>query len=80
MNERIKQLAAQADKYAEETVHYYNGQFDGLTWEQKTKQARDTKFAESIVIECIKLNWTLLSFTAGSRLMPLYEEHFGLEE
>ena len=33
MNERIKQLAVQADNYAEQTVHYYNGQFEGLTWE-----------------------------------------------
>ena len=53
MNERIKQLAEQADEYAEQTVHYYMGQFDGLTWEGKIKQTRDTKFAELIVRECV---------------------------
>ena len=52
MNERIEQLAEEADEYAEQTVHYYQGQFDGLTWEGKIKQTRDTKFAELIVREC----------------------------
>ena len=55
MNDRIRQLAEQADEYAEQTVHYYQGQFDGLTWEGKIKQTRDTKFAELIVLECAKL-------------------------
>ena len=49
---RIRQLAEQADEYAEQTVHYYQGQFDGLTWEGKIKQTRDLKFAELIVREC----------------------------
>ena len=56
MNERIRQLAElaeQADEYAKQTVHYYMGQFDGLTWEGKIKQTRDTKFAELIVKECL---------------------------
>ena len=52
MNERIRELAEQADEYAEQTVHYYQGQFDGLTWEGKIKQTRDTKFAELIVRMC----------------------------
>ena len=80
MNERIRQLAVEADEYAEQTVHYYQGQFDGLTWEGKIKQTRDTKFAELIVMECIKLNSKELSITAIERLLPLYEEHFGVEE
>ena len=54
MNERIRQLAEQADEYTEQTVHYYQGQFDGLTWEGKIKQTRDTKFAELIVRECLE--------------------------
>jgi len=53
MNERIKKLADRADEYADQTVHYYMGQFDGLTWEGKTKQTRDKKFAELIVRECL---------------------------
>ena len=52
MNERIRKLAVEADEYAEQTVHYYQGQFDGLTWEGKIKQTRDTKFAELIVEKC----------------------------
>jgi hypothetical protein len=48
MNERIQELAEQADNYAKETVHYYNGVFHALTWKQKFKQVRDTKFAELI--------------------------------
>lgn len=52
MNPIIKQLAEQADEYADQTVHYYQGQFDGLTWEGKIKQTRDKKFAELIVRDC----------------------------
>ena len=48
MNKRIKELAEQADNYAKQTVHYYQGQFNGLTWEGKIKQVRDTKFAELV--------------------------------
>ena len=55
MNERIRKLAEQADNYAEQTVHYYNGQFEGLTWEGKLKQARDTKFAELLLQECMNI-------------------------
>ena len=55
MNERIKLLAEQADEYTKQTVHYYQGQFNGLTWEGKIKQTRDTKFAELIVRECAEL-------------------------
>jgi hypothetical protein len=56
MNEQIKLLAEKADNYAEQTVRYYSGQVNGLTWEVKIKQARDTKFAELIVRECAKKN------------------------
>jgi hypothetical protein len=53
MNEqRIRELAEQASTHAEETVHYYMGQFDGLTWEAKILKARDLKFAELIVRQC----------------------------
>jgi hypothetical protein len=56
MNEqRIRELAEQASTHAEETVHYYMGQFDGLTWEAKILKERDLKFAELIVRECIKI-------------------------
>jgi hypothetical protein len=38
------------------------------------------KFAELIVKECLKLNSKELSITAIERLLPLYQEHFGVEE
>ena len=95
MNERIKLLAEQADEYAKQTVHYYMGQFDGLTWEGKIKQTRDTKFAELIVKDCIDKIETYRipvgNSAAGemacewtySALMEIRDEireHFGVEE
>ena len=90
MNERIKELAEQADEYAEQTVHYYQGQFDGLTWEGKIKQTRDTKFAELIVRECISMadkeseRYSNLDQEYCSMAMDNYRElvrkHFGVEE
>ena len=78
MNERIKQLALQADNYAEQTVHYYQGQFNGLTWEGKIKQTRDTKFAELIVRECAKVGER---YADGNYEVPnQILEHFGVEE
>ena len=38
------------------------------------------KFAELIVRDCMKLNSKELSITAIERLLPLYREHFGVEE
>ena len=38
------------------------------------------KFTELIVQECMKLNSKELSITAIERLLPLYKEHFGVEE
>jgi hypothetical protein len=37
------------------------------------------KFAELIVRECMKLNSQELSITAIERLLPMYQEHFGVE-
>jgi len=55
MNEqRIRELSEQASIHAEETVHYYTGQPDGLTWEAKILKARDLKFAQLIVTECLR--------------------------
>ena len=82
MNERIEQLAEEADEYAEQTVHYYQGQFDGLTWEGKIKQTRDTKFAELIVKVCLDV----INQPNGVgdddviRISNDIEQHFGVEE
>lgn len=39
-----------------------------------------TRFAELIVAECMRLNSKELSITAIERLLPLYREHFGVAE
>ena len=65
MNERIKLLAEQA------TI--WEGMEDGYIFDKE-------KFALLIVKECLKLNSKELSITAIERLLPLYKEHFGVEE
>ena len=83
LNERIEQLAEEADEYAEQTVHYYQGQFDGLTWEGKIKQTRDTKFAELIVQICANIvrNTYLDSYSEACLqvMAEELEEHFRAE-
>ena len=74
MNERIRELAEQANELDYETFDEYN---------HKTVQHykfNKEKFAELIVQECMKLNSKELSITAIERLLPLYKEHFGVEE
>ena len=82
MNEQIEKLADRADEYADQTVHYYMGQFDGLTWEGKTKQTRDKKFAELIVRECMSLvsePGPDMNDTERGILAQI-KQHFGVEE
>ena len=85
MNEqRIRELAEQASTHAEETVHYYMGQFDGLTWEAKILKARDLKFAELIVKECAKVILeTPVKYTEIDIMHIIRDNvkvHFGVEE
>ncbi len=55
MNEqRIREIAEQSSYHAENSVDYYSGIVDGLTWEAKILKARDLKFAELIVAECLE--------------------------
>jgi hypothetical protein len=65
MNERIKELAEQVDKE-------FNSPYD--------RHKAIERFALLIVRECQKLNSKELSITAIERLLPLYKEHFGIEE
>ena len=69
MNKRIRLLAEQATTYIEPTAT------SGEGWIFNKE-----KFAELIVQECMKLNSKELSITAIERLLPLYAEHFGVEE
>ena len=70
MNERIKQLAVEAGMIVGEP----NG------FDMTRLMPKEVKFAELIVKECMKLNSKELSITAIERLLPLYAEHFGVEE
>ena len=85
MNKRIRKLADEADEYTKQTVHYYQGQFNGLTWEGKIKQTRDTKFAELIVRECAIIADTERSNSVGCGYITKtngmrIKEHFGVEQ
>ena len=64
-----------------------NKRIEGLWWKARigyNNQNCDPevleKFALLIVKECLKLNSKELSITAIERLLPLYKEHFGIEE
>ena len=70
MNERIKELIAQATKRYEPD---WNG---APAYEDFDKR----KFAELIVRECIELNRQELSFSAFARMLDKYNEHFGIKE
>jgi hypothetical protein len=67
MNERILELA---DKAVED--------MPSGPWNIPDEFCK--KFAELIVRECMKLNSKELSITAIERLLPLYEEHFRVEQ
>ena len=78
MNERIKALALEAFQPINDIAS--EGIADRYTFDQAWFQMYNQKFAELIVKECMKLNSKELSITAIERLLPLYAEHFGVEE
>ena len=65
MNERIKELLEHVGGYGAKALMHPDDV---------------EKFAELIVKECMRLNSKELSITAIERLLPLYKEHFGVEE
>lgn len=67
MNERIRQLLDKARVETGAELGYYS-------------RDAEIRFAELIVRECMRLNSKELSITAIERLLPLYKEHFGVEE
>ena len=73
MNERIRELAEQVGAVQNVLAM---GRHDGVLFTETELE----KFAELIVRECMKLNSKELSITAIERLLPLYEEHFGVED
>ena len=66
MNERIEKLAEQAEKYAD-------ANFKG---EPFWTQAYESKFAELIVFECVKIAVFKGDATTGKAI----KEHFGAEQ
>jgi len=72
MNQRIQLLMGQVldEKFA--------GTWSVMDLQDLTKFA--DRFAQLIVQECMQLNSRELSITAIERLLPMYQEHFGVEE
>ena len=80
MNNRIQELTEQATtkisfRLDPNTYKHIDDPEGDLERFEFDKQ----KFAELIVMECMKLNSKELSITAIERLLPLYAEHFGVE-
>ena len=72
MNERIKQLAEQADNFADDKI-----QMPG-EYHPDWHDVRDEKFAELIVRECAgKVDWILAE--GGKTQGDLIKQHFGVE-
>jgi hypothetical protein len=72
MNERIKELAKQADE------GYTGDSRDDMGTSLVGNDAIE-KFAELIVQEYIKLNGKELAMAGHSRMIDVYCEHFGIE-
>ena len=84
MNERIKELALEAGKYADETQPRGSYTRDGM-W----LYAYNEKFAELIVAECMKIcqNHPSIIFknewdadVVSTDIVSRLESHFGVEE
>jgi hypothetical protein len=75
MNSQIKELCERAKVYATECTKHFTGD-EPVVWMDYYTE----KFAQLIVAECMKLNSKELSITAIERLLPMYREHFGVEE
>jgi len=72
MNERIQELATQAEKYAD----------DNFKGEPSYSEAYDAKFAELIVRECAELarQHNLEKADRSHMIHKAIKEHFGVEE
>jgi hypothetical protein len=75
MNERIKELAAQVEKYISTT------NFEGMPEDEMTyDEIFQKKFAELIVQECARIAQTYMSrWPEDHELTKQIKEHFGVE-
>ena len=69
MNERIRDLSEQAEKYAD----------DNFRGEPTWSEAFESKFAELIVNDCLDIVDKEVSGMVGVHAMRKIEEHFGVE-
>jgi hypothetical protein len=69
MNERIKEIAGQVEKYIS-TTNFEGMPEDGMTYDELFQK----KFAELIVRECIEIS------RVGSITEEKIKHHFGVEE
>jgi len=75
MNERIRQLAEQAKKYALDAMIKITDKEQAL---KVYSESYDTKFAELIVQECIDIADEYDG--VGSTIVGRIQKHFGVEE
>ena len=80
MNERIKELAKQADNYAYK-MNPEQDSYGRSANPRKFQQDRDAKFAELIVRECgVALSPMLRDMVSRGQAFDLIKKHFGVEE
>jgi hypothetical protein len=77
MNERIQELAVQADNYAYK-MNPEEDSYGRPANPRKFQQERDAKFAELIVRECAAMTRNLSAH--GELAEKAVKEHFGVEE
>jgi hypothetical protein len=78
MNERIHELAVQAEKLADEATNAYND--DTGNWQKVWNKIYDEKFAELIVAECAGIVQTYMSrWPEDAELTKQIKEHFGVK-
>jgi hypothetical protein len=77
MNERIRELAKQADNYAYK-MNPEQDSYGRSANPRKFQQDRDAKFAELLIRECldiIKHNICELEYRGGSQILESYENY-----
>jgi hypothetical protein len=78
MNERIRLLAEQAEKYALDNVGKGHYGIEDLIYQFQFADTKMTKFAELIVRECAAMTRNLSAH--GELAEKAVKEHFGVEE
>jgi hypothetical protein len=82
MNERIREIAVQAEKLADEATNAYND--DTGNWRKVWNEVYDEKFAQLIVRECMSVarrmrNPSNLNYKPSDHFVNELRLHFGIE-